>query len=402
MFTGLSISSNYVDPETKSFEIVERKGLGHPDTIADGLANIISIRYSKYCLQNFGAILHHNIDKVYVGGGMFLSEFGSTKMIEPIHVVVNGRMSNEFAGTKIDIVAIAVKAVHDYLRRILPCLNVEKHLDIVVNSTQNMPNMNNPHWYKPRGISDLPEFENLTANDTAICIAHTPMTVTERFAYRLETFFREENRLEPRFPDYGQDIKVMAVRENDLIDVTMCVPVMAGRIKNIREYYEKVHQIESVLQREASAGLGSQTRSHVRIKVNPSKGEKPKIYILGIGSCIEGGEEGLVGRGNDNNGVISIFRPHSVEVPHGKNLKYHAGRVLGYLTKRLADSIHQNLDVKCTVLTMTKNQMSLIPPSLMVVDLDQEVDRQLVMDQVERNFTGVDYIAEILARETIY
>lgn len=72
----LKIVKDYKDPEKGNIEIVERKGIGHPDTIADKLAEECSRVYSKYCQDHFGCILHHNIDKLYVGGGLFLLEDG--------------------------------------------------------------------------------------------------------------------------------------------------------------------------------------------------------------------------------------------------------------------------------------------------------------------------------------
>jgi S-adenosylmethionine synthetase len=44
-------------------EIVERKGLGHPDTICDLVMERISQALSQAYLQHFGKILHHNCDK---------------------------------------------------------------------------------------------------------------------------------------------------------------------------------------------------------------------------------------------------------------------------------------------------------------------------------------------------
>ena len=38
------------------FEVVERKGLGHPDTICDALAEAVSLRLSRYYLERFGLI----------------------------------------------------------------------------------------------------------------------------------------------------------------------------------------------------------------------------------------------------------------------------------------------------------------------------------------------------------
>lgn len=34
------------------FELVERKGVGHPDTICDAIAERASSDYSKYCMKH--------------------------------------------------------------------------------------------------------------------------------------------------------------------------------------------------------------------------------------------------------------------------------------------------------------------------------------------------------------
>ena len=46
-----------------SIEMVERKGIGHPDTLCDALAETISTALCRYYLDHFGLILHHNVDK---------------------------------------------------------------------------------------------------------------------------------------------------------------------------------------------------------------------------------------------------------------------------------------------------------------------------------------------------
>ena len=75
----LKIVKDYKDPEDRNIEIVERKGIGHPDTLADKIAEECSRIYSLYCMEHFGCILHHNVDKVYIGGGLFLLEDGKIK-----------------------------------------------------------------------------------------------------------------------------------------------------------------------------------------------------------------------------------------------------------------------------------------------------------------------------------
>jgi len=74
-------------------EVVERKGAGHPDTLADGVADAISRAYSRYCLEQFGAILHHNTDKTSLLGGAADVRFGHGELTAPIQVLVNGRIT---------------------------------------------------------------------------------------------------------------------------------------------------------------------------------------------------------------------------------------------------------------------------------------------------------------------
>jgi S-adenosylmethionine synthetase len=50
-------------------EMVERKGIGHPDTLCDNIAERVSREYTRWCQENLGGILHHNFDKVQLVAG---------------------------------------------------------------------------------------------------------------------------------------------------------------------------------------------------------------------------------------------------------------------------------------------------------------------------------------------
>ena len=77
------------------FEVVETKGKGHPDNICDTLAEKISSEYSKYCLEKYGVILRHMIDKLSILGGGSKVKFGGGEMISPIKILINGRFIHE-------------------------------------------------------------------------------------------------------------------------------------------------------------------------------------------------------------------------------------------------------------------------------------------------------------------
>lgn len=392
----------YNNPEKFDIEIVERKGLGHPDSLADGLANAVSVSYSKYCIKKFGYVLHHNVDKLYIGGGMFLSEYKKTKVVKPIKIVINGRFSNKFGNRKINLKDIQEKAVKDYLKMIFPSINLKTDIKIVSNSTQNMPIMNNPYWYTPRDVGDLPEQKKLYANDTAVVVAHSPLTTTEQLTLNLEYFFWNKNGLviKPKYKYYGQDIKVMSVRNKNKIDCTICIPVISKYIKSEKDYYCRVTKIEKILQNYANDFL-KQGKINAKINVNPSGGSLPKKYILGLGSCIEGGEEGVVGRGNYYNGLISIFRPSSVEAPFGKNPFYHTGRVLAYVLNKISSRIYCEVKIKNTVIGITKNQQSLMPPLELFIYTEKKINRQLITDIIQEEMQK-DYLPEILKIKIIY
>ncbi|HSJ96111.1 MAG TPA: methionine adenosyltransferase, partial [Myxococcota bacterium] len=63
-------------PEAEPVEVVERKGLGHPDSICDALAEAFSLALSRFYREHFGRILHHNVDKVLLVGGRAEPAFG--------------------------------------------------------------------------------------------------------------------------------------------------------------------------------------------------------------------------------------------------------------------------------------------------------------------------------------
>lgn len=386
----LTITKDFLDPANLAIEAVERKGVGHPDSLADALANEVSVAFSRHCLDQFGVILHHNTDKLYIGGGNFLSDFGSYQRMQPISVRTNGRMSNMFAGKHIDVESIQQNAIWRYLSKVLPNLS-PKDVAIIPNTTSYH---RVSYRFAPKDRGDIPHTVSLKANDTSFCVSHWPPTITESVTYRLERYFwkEEEGFAIPRFPEIGQDIKVFILRKEKHLEITLCVPTISRYTRSHRHYCDLVRQHESNL-RNLAEQIADTSEFVVSLHVNPQ--ENP--YMLGIGSCIECGEEGLVGRGNTIMGIISSHRTHTQESWAGKNPVYHTGRVLGYLTAKLARAISTRLQVKCSVSTMTQCGGSLIPPEFLNVSVDRTVDQHDIESIVESEFLSSNYVEEILA-----
>lgn len=95
-------------------EVVERKGKGHPDTICDSLSEKLSVALSRHYLQEFGHILHHNVDKALLVGGCSEPCFGGGRIIEPMRILLSGRATNEAHGKRIPVSEIAVEYPTDH------------------------------------------------------------------------------------------------------------------------------------------------------------------------------------------------------------------------------------------------------------------------------------------------
>lgn len=99
----LHVSNTKIEPSQLPFEIVERKGIGHPDTLADHLAEHLSRTYSNYTKERFGAVLRHQFDKVTLMCGRCKVAFGEGELLEPIRVLLNGRASARLGDEEIPL-----------------------------------------------------------------------------------------------------------------------------------------------------------------------------------------------------------------------------------------------------------------------------------------------------------
>ena len=72
--------------EDQEVEIVERKGIGHPDSISDGLAESVSRALSQLYLDRVGKVLHYNTDETQLVAGRAAPTYGGGEVVEPIYV----------------------------------------------------------------------------------------------------------------------------------------------------------------------------------------------------------------------------------------------------------------------------------------------------------------------------
>jgi len=130
MATLSHISSNPTPYYSRPVEIVERKGIGHPDTICDALAEELSRTLCQYYLDNFGLILHHNVDKALLWGGTSKPKFGGGKIISPIEIFLAGRATSEYKGVSVPIEDLVEQSCTNWLKSNFHVLDAEQHVKL--------------------------------------------------------------------------------------------------------------------------------------------------------------------------------------------------------------------------------------------------------------------------------
>lgn len=333
-------------PQPSATSIVERKGLGHPDTLADHLAEKLSRTYSAYTLKHYGAVLHHNFDKLALLGGASEVRYGAGHMTAPVKVLVNGRAAYSCGGQRIAVGDLVETAVREFFRERLPA--VLDHLDIVLNITENpspgavvtddrVPERR--RWFAPRGVEDLRERRALLANDTSLGTGWAPEGGLEGLVRVLSDTFSAADGFARTHRWCGSDVKVMGYWDGRQADIVLCVPQKSPYVASRAEY---LHNKDTVL---AQCNLLARSRlpdAEIDIRLNARDvPEEDELYLTYTGSSLESGDEGVVGRGNRVNGLITPLRPMNLEGANGKNPVYHVGKLYNLAAMRLARRLHE-------------------------------------------------------------
>jgi S-adenosylmethionine synthetase len=368
MVKNLTLTASLVPSEERIFEAVERKGIGHPDTLADGIAEAISIDYSNYCLNKFGLILHQTLDKILVMGGLGKFDFGVGEVVKPWRIILNGRLSESFGNKKIPIKEIEISAAKKFLKSAVPRLNLENGVEFIHYTSCYSKN---PRWFRPLTSEDVPDATKPYSNDTSTCAGYWPLSLTERLSLLLEAYFYDSSGF-PKFSYIGQDIKIMAVRRKKEIDVTMCVPFFSADIKDWDDYYFKKSQIYKELKELANNYVKGNYTINLFMNTQDEKARNSKrsigLYFVTSGSALDSGEEGLVGRGNRSRGVISNIRPLNMEAVCGKNPVYYVGKIYTYLADKIAKEISETLECECNTYISSRNSDDLLKPYNVLIE----------------------------------
>lgn len=309
--------------EQQQIELVERKCSGHPDSLADGIAESISRALSVAYMEECGGVLHHNTDQGEIVAGESIPCYGGGKILRPIYVLLDGRATKSFDGMHIPTDAIAVETARSYVHSILPELNLER--DIIVDCKLGTGSTDLRDVFKPC------EGKVPRANDTSFGVGHGPFSETETIVRAVSNFI--DTDLRTRYPVFGQDIKIMGLRNADTITLTIACAMVDRYCPGLAEYQE----YKEIMQHEIQKVAGKYTRRQIRVAVNTADDiDRGSVYLTVTGTSAEMGDDGSVGRGNRCNGLITPNRPMSMEATSGKNPINHIGKLYNILSTELA------------------------------------------------------------------
>jgi len=301
-------------------EIVERKGIGHPDSLCDGIAERISVEYARWCQERLGVLLHHNFDKVQLVAGEVEVGFGWGRLLKPIRIQIAGRGTPSYRGVAVPMDEIAVEAAKAHVREAMRYLNPEQHMEI--------------RSYAGRGAEELQHVvECVTANDTSFGVSYWPRSGLENAVYETAQYINY--RLIDQVP-VGEDVKVMGMRRDHELTLTVALPFIAERVGSLAEYQELKAAAQAAIQEYAA------TLDHRKVTVMVNTADDcacSQVYLTLTGTSAEMGDDGQVGRGNRVNGVIAPFRATSLEAACGKNPISHVGKIYNVLAMLAAREI---------------------------------------------------------------
>lgn len=374
-------------------EFVERKGIGHPDSLIDGIVENVSLRLCDEYIENSGFILHHNVDKGLIVAGTSSVRFGGGEITRPIEVIVAGRAAQSFQGKSIDVDAIAKKAAMDYLKANTRFLDVDR--EVIFNAKIRQGSKGLEAVFN-RG-TDVP-----LSNDTSFGVGFSPYSTTELITLEIERFLNSAN-FKSDMPSVGEDIKVMSVREGDKIVITIAIAFVAQYVRSMDEYIGQKERIKNEVEKLSK----KLTDFEVDIIINNADvHELNEAYLTKSGLSCEAGDDGSVGRGNRVNGLITPFRSMSLEAAAGKNPVSHVGKIYNILSKEIASDIVKLYPqvIECNVSMVSQIGRRIDQPRSMQIEVYMDDGKSIdtisnkIKDIAEETVGNVAFISKELSQ----
>ncbi|HML05446.1 MAG TPA: methionine adenosyltransferase [Methanobacterium sp.] len=359
--------------EEKEVEVVERKGIGHPDSISDGIAESVSRALCNAYLERFGEIMHHNTDEVQITAGESNPVFGGGEIMKPIDILLTGRGISELHEEKdgkleikkMGLDRIAISAAKEYLKETIINLDVETATVVECKIGHGSGDLTDV--FRRKG-------EAPSSNDTSFGVGYAPFSETENIVLAAENLLNSKD-FKKKYPGVGEDIKVMGLRDDEHITLTVASAMVSQYIDDRETYINLKEDLNEIITDLAQ----KQTERTVEVFINTADNHEcigeEGYYLTVTGTSAEMGDDGSVGRGNRANGLITPNRPMSMEATSGKNPINHVGKIYNLISTKIANDIIENVEGTKEVQIMLLSQIG------KPIDNPKAASAQLILEE---------------------
>ena len=330
----LHIFSTHGEPVAEQpVEYVERKGLGHPDSICDAVMEAAATALRREYLDRCGRVLHHNLDKALLVAGQSEPRLRGGRVVSPIQIIAGDRATASAGGLSVPVDEIVEAAVRKWIRDNLRFVDADQH---VAFRSEIQPGS--------AELTAIFERQSPVANDTSAAVGFAPLSETERLVLETEQLINS-GAFKERFMVAGEDVKVMAVRHEKKLQLTVAVAMVDRFVPTASSYFEQKEEIRTAIVRYVHERCRRIEEITVDInKLDQSERGLAGMYLTVLGTSAESGDGGEVGRGNSVNGLISLNRPTSNEAAAGKNTVCHVGNIYSHLSHKIAGAIVDSIE----------------------------------------------------------
>ena len=368
----MRITTEKVDTDPvkqRKTELVERKGLGHPDSISDGIAESVSRELCRRYREKTGRILHHNTDEVQLVAGSSRPELGGGEVEEEIYILLAGRATKEFEGEKLQVDQWAKEAARSYIEDNFQALETDQ---VKIESKIGETSTDLKAVFEDEGAPN--------SNDTSFGVGHAPLSPVEKTVKEVEKKLRSE------ITEVGEDVKVMGLRDGNFLKLTVAAAVISEHVSSLDDYFDVKEKIET---KAIEVGRVN-TDLEVGVDVNTAdEPEEDSIYLTVTGTSAEMGDDGSVGRGNRVNGLITPQRSMSLEASSGKNPVTHVGKIYNLAAMDIARKISKETGEFADVKMLSQIGAPIDRPQIVDVTTGSDADIEGIVEEKVESITEV-------------
>jgi len=381
----ITIRVRPAEAESNTSEMCEHKGIGHPDSLCDGVVEAVSLALNRAYREVYGRIQHYNVDKALLIGGQSRPRFGGGQVDVPMRLIICGRAT---ALPELDLPVLVGAAAREYLYNNLRCDSSLIQIESAVRG--GSPNLQQV-FVRGKAVA--------LANDTSFGVGFAPLSRLESTVLQLAEHLRS-TPFRTQFPAAGDDYKIMGHRIGQDLTLTLAIAMVDREVENVAHYFALKRAMVDTL----VASLPAPCTLQLNMLDDPMATSVDGIYLTVTGLSAEQGDDGQVGRGNRMNGLITPCRSMSLEAVAGKNPVAHVGKLYNAAAAELAAVL---ASMEPTFNAVSVQILSTIgrpvdKPSLIAIEIAgplqlHEKHRSQIEAEVRRQLQSITTLSERLA-----